>query len=367
MYMHLYPYEPIAIASAALHVRQLPPYVAGPDPTLRAGAPVPWAPRYAAHHPASALACRRGVPGTTGRNARDGQHKPHSHARDHGPPGLDHSPPRQRRARKMVRSVQRRRGATQACSSGLGKSSIAPAPSGRGAGLEKPSATHAASNRRGQNSRRLAMNYKKVTTGIIFGWFVFALSASALHLFKNDSNRIGLAVAIAALTPIIVFSLWFAASAGFRQFALSLNPRILTSAQAWRIIGFTFVLLEARGVLPAIFAFPAGYGDMAIGVTASFVAWKLAEPDHRNGFLLWQVLGIVDLVTAVSLGTTAALISPQGPPMVPITVLPLSLVPTFLVPLFAIFHVISIAQARTWRISSQRVRQTATPVQHAAI
>ena len=211
------------------------------------------------------------------------------------------------------------------------------------------------------------MNYKKVTTGIIFGWFIFALSASALHLFKNDSNRIGLAVAIAALTPIIVFSLWFAASAGFRQFALSLNPRILTSAQAWRIIGFTFVLLEARGVLPAIFAFPAGYGDMAIGMTAAFVAWKLADPSHRNIFILWQLLGILDLVIAVSVGTTAGLISPQGPPMVPMTVLPLSLVPTFLVPLFVILHVICIAQARTWKISSERTRQTARPVQHAAI
>lgn len=211
------------------------------------------------------------------------------------------------------------------------------------------------------------MNYKKVAIGIIVSWFVFALSASALHLFKNDANRIGLAVAIAALTPIIVFSLWYAASAGFRQFALSLDPRLLTSAQAWRIIGFTFVLLEARGVLPAVFAWPAGYGDMAIGATAGFVAWKLADPAHRNSFILWQLLGILDLINAVGVGTTAFLISPQGPPMVPMTVLPLSLIPTFLVPLFFIFHVISIAQARGWKISSVRTHKTPTSLQHAAI
>ena len=211
------------------------------------------------------------------------------------------------------------------------------------------------------------MNYKKVTIGIIVSWFVFALSASAMHLFRNDANRIGLAVAVAAVTPIIVFSLWFAASAGFRQFALTLNPRFLTSAQAWRIIGFTFLLLEARGILPAVFALPAGYGDMAIGATAGFVAWKLADPAHRNSFILWQLLGILDLVIAVSVGTTAFLISPQGPPMVPMTVLPLSLIPTFLVPLFAILHVISIAQARTWKIVSERTRPTAASVQHHAI
>ena len=78
--------------------------------------------------------------------------------------------------------------------------------------------------------------------------------------------------------PIVVFALWFAASEKFRQFALSLNPQILTLAQTWRIVGFTFVLLEARGVLPAIFALPAGYGDMAIGATATLAAWKLANP-----------------------------------------------------------------------------------------
>ncbi len=201
-------------------------------------------------------------------------------------------------------------------------------------------------------------DYKKLTTGLIVAWFIIALSASALQLFRNDSERVGVAVGIAALSPIIVFSIWFAASEKFRQFTLSLNPRILTFAQSWRIMGFVFVLLEARGILPAVFALPAGYGDMTIGVTASVVALKLVDPSHRNGFILWQVLGIVDLVTAVSLGTTARLLTPHGPSMVAMTVLPLSLVPTFLVPLFAIFHVICIAQARAWKTASGRSGQT---------
>ncbi|OLB40543.1 MAG: hypothetical protein AUH11_01590 [Acidobacteria bacterium 13_2_20CM_57_17] len=210
-------------------------------------------------------------------------------------------------------------------------------------------------------------NYGKLATGLIVVWFLFALSASALHVFENNSNRIGLAVGMAALTPIVVFFLWLAASESFRRFTLSLNPRILTSAQAWRMVGFTFVLLEARGALPAIFALPAGYGDMAIGATASFVAWKLANPTHRNSFILWQLLGITDLVTAVSLGTTAGLISPQGPSMAPMTTMPLSLIPTFLVPLFVIFHVICIGQARSWKAVSEIVPQTTRPTQYHAI
>lgn len=132
---------------------------------------------------------------------------------------------------------------------------------------------------------------------------------------------------------------------------MSLNPRILTFAQTWRILGVVFVILEARGVLPAIFALPAEYGDIAIGATAWLAALKLANPGHRYSFLLWQAFGILDLIVAVSLGTTARLLSPQGPSRVAMTVLPLSLIPTFLVPLFLIFHVISIAQARGWTAS----------------
>ena len=205
--------------------------------------------------------------------------------------------------------------------------------------------------------------YGKLTAVLIAVWFALVLSASAMHLFKNDSNRVGLAVGLAALAPIVLFSLWFAASDGFRKFALSLNPRTWTFVQSWRVMGIVFVIWEARHVLPAIFALPAGYGDIAIGATAGSVAWKLANPGHRSSFILWQMLGIADLVIAVGLGTTVGLFSPHRTPMVAVTVLPLSLIPTFLVPLFLIFHLICIVQARAWKGVSAETRQTATTVQ----
>jgi len=207
-------------------------------------------------------------------------------------------------------------------------------------------------------------NYGKFAAGLIAAWFLFALSASALDGFKNDANRVGLAVAVAAVAPILVFALWFASSEKFRRFALSLNPQLLTFTQSWRIVGFTFVLLQARGILPAIFALPAGYGDMAIGMTATLVAWKLANPVRRQSFILWQLLGIADLITAVSLGTTARLLSPHSASMVAMTVLPLSLVPTFLVPLFLIFHGICITQAKAWEAASGDSGQQQERLQH---
>jgi hypothetical protein len=222
--------------------------------------------------------------------------------------------------------------------------------------VEKSFATYESDYGAGGSSRRLAMKgYGKFTTALVLVWFTFALIAGALGLFQNQSNRIGAAVGIAAGVPIVVFAVWFAASDAFRRFALSLNPRTLTFMQSSRIIGVTFVILQARGVLPAVFAWPAGYGDIFIGATASFVAWKLCGPGHRESFIFWQALGIADLVTAVGLGTTAGLLQPHGISMAPMTVLPLSLIPTFLVPLYLIFHVICIAQARGWRsVSSER-------------
>jgi hypothetical protein len=209
--------------------------------------------------------------------------------------------------------------------------------------------------------------YGKITAGLLAVWFIAVFWASAAHLFLNPLAQFGVGVAVSATVPLIVFSLWFAVSEGFRNFALSLNPRILTSVQVWRIVGFTFLLLQVRNVLPAIFALPAGYGDMFIGVTAGFAAWKLAEPAHRGTFIFWQALGILDLVTAVSLGTTARLLDPHGASMVAMTVLPLSLIPTFFVPLFMMLHVICIAQARNWKIASHAGRQVARPLQHSAI
>jgi hypothetical protein len=188
----------------------------------------------------------------------------------------------------------------------------------------------------------------KVTFSLLALWFVISLSLSALHVFQNNQATIGISVAIAATVPLVFFAAWFAASKRFREFTESIDPRYLTYSQSWRILGFVFVILQGYGILPSLFASPAGYGDMFIGLTAPFIALKFARDGRRGSFIFWQFLGIADLVSAVGLGTTARLLSPQAPSMLPMTILPLSLIPIFLVPLFLIFHVISIRNARRW-------------------
>jgi hypothetical protein len=187
-------------------------------------------------------------------------------------------------------------------------------------------------------------SYRKLTLGLLGVWLISSVAAAALNVYESDSDLVALPILAAAGGPIAIFVLWYTISPGFRRFMASLSPRTLTLAQTWRINGFVFLVMSAFGALPALFALPAGLGDMAVGATAPWIASRLGRHDRR-GFLLWHVLGILDLVMAVTLGATARLISPAGPAMSAMTVLPLSLIPTFFVPLLFILHLISIAQA----------------------
>lgn len=190
--------------------------------------------------------------------------------------------------------------------------------------------------------------YGKLTAGLIAAWFIFALGAGALHWFNTQPNQPPLPLLLGVLVPITAFAVWYFTSQGFRQFVLGLNPQALTRVQAWRIVGFTFLALYTYGVLPGMFALPAGWGDVFIGATALVAAAKLARPEQRTGFITWQLLGISDLVIALSTGAGAGFIAPNGIPTSPMTALPLSLIPTFGVPLMLILHLICIAQARRW-------------------
>jgi hypothetical protein len=127
--------------------------------------------------------------------------------------------------------------------------------------------------------------------------------------------------------------------------------------QVYRIFGSVFLAGWIAGTLPAVFALPAGAGDTLVGLLALPVALLL----HFGGrgavelAVAWNVLGILDLVNAITLGafTTPGplqLIVPDRLNLV--AAYPLVLIPAFAVPLSLLLHATSLRQLRR-RMSSR--------------
>jgi hypothetical protein len=179
---------------------------------------------------------------------------------------------------------------------------------------------------------------------------IFVLGARGV--FVAPPGAPPLALLIGLLAPLSLFLVGYRTIPPLREFILSADLRLIVGIQAWRWAGFGFLTLYTYGVLPGIFAWPAGLGDMAIGVTAPLVlAALLRRPGFAasKSFVAWNVSGILDLTVAVSIGALVPLLAPNfyGPvSTAPMTQLPLVLVPTYLVPTFLILHLTALFQAR---------------------
>ena len=79
---------------------------------------------------------------------------------------------------------------------------------------------------------------------------------------------------------------------------------LLIAVHTWRIGGIAFLWGMTQGLLDPAFAIPAGVGDILIGVTAipfAIFLWK-GYSWSKYALVVWSVLGIADLVNAVTLG-----------------------------------------------------------------
>jgi hypothetical protein len=183
-------------------------------------------------------------------------------------------------------------------------------------------------------------------------WLAVVVLLGADGAFVRPPGTPPYPVAIGVTAPLIVFLAAFWLSAAFRRFVTDADLRLVTAIQAWRWAGFSFIGLYVFGVLPGRFAWPAGLGDMAIGLTAPWILLALVRrPSFAASrlFVIWNLLGILDLVVAVG---NAALIQSHATGAVeevtvaPMAQLPLLLVPAYLVPLFLMLHLAALFQAR---------------------
>jgi hypothetical protein len=193
-----------------------------------------------------------------------------------------------------------------------------------------------------------------IISGLVLAVWLIGTSIGALSGFYfppvSGPPPVGVQLAVA----LAMLALCLAASPSLRS--LLADQKNLIRLNVWRLVGAVFVALMFTGEVPALWALPAGLGDVAIGATAFWVAGRLDMPGGVHRAVAFNLLGLLDLVIAVGLGMT---ISPGPTQLVQLTPsgdvlthFPLVLVPTFLVPLAVMVHVVSLRQllGATWSV-----------------
>lgn len=187
-------------------------------------------------------------------------------------------------------------------------------------------------------------------------WLAVAWGLGVSGVLSADAAQPFRPVLLSILVPVAAFLAAYPASGRFRDFVMSWDIRVLTMLQHWRVLGFTFLMLYGLGVLPGLFAWPAGLGDVAIGLAAPQMVQAITRRPEFAGsraFIAFHALGILDFLVA---GATATLASGAFPSIhaspltsVPMEVWPLSVFPSFLVPIFVILHLSVFFQVRALR------------------
>jgi hypothetical protein len=134
-----------------------------------------------------------------------------------------------------------------------------------------------------------------------------------------------------------------------------------------RVIGVVFLVYLALGHLPALFAVPAGLGDIATGIAAPFVARRLARGGGRRTALWFTVFGLTDLTVALTLGAlTGFSLLHVTPSSAAIAELPLALIPVATVPLFVALHIASLSALARAARAARAARPATGPLTTAA-
>jgi hypothetical protein len=199
---------------------------------------------------------------------------------------------------------------------------------------------------------RVVRGRKSVAAVVLAVWFTLVIVLGAGGAFVTPPGTPPLPILIGFMVPIIAFLAGFWMSSAFREFVLAADLRLMMGIQAWRFAGLGFLALYTHGVLPGIFAWPAGLGDIAIGGTAPWILVALIrQPSFvaSKTFMMWNVLGILDLVVAVGTGALASAIATGVAGEVTtssMAQLPLVLIPAYLVPIFMMLHMAALFQAR---------------------
>ena len=198
-------------------------------------------------------------------------------------------------------------------------------------------------------------NMRSVVFAALALWLGLVMFLASQGAFVGSADSPPLPIFFGVAIPLTVFFTAYFGWNAFRAFILGADLRLVTAIQAWRWGGLGFLSLYAYGILPGLFALPAGLGDMAIGFTAPWILRELVRNPSfaaSRRYRIWNVLGIFDFVVAVSMGVlcsgfihgiTGLIGNVTTAPMARI---PLVLIPAYMVPFFIMLHATALFQAR---------------------
>ncbi|MGP3913219.1 hypothetical protein [Nonomuraea sp. 10N515B] len=188
---------------------------------------------------------------------------------------------------------------------------------------------------------------------LIGGWLVVSALIANAGIYHQQPGQVRpwLAMAFAGILTVLLLGTRIPVVA--RVLAEPDTLARLALPHTLRVAGVVFLVVMALGKLPAVFALPAALGDIAVGLAAPLVARRLYRGVGHRRAVWFHVLGIVDLVVAVTIGFLAGLGSLRPLDVTPTTealsLLPLALVATGAVPMAIALHIVSLRRLRAIR------------------
>jgi hypothetical protein len=181
---------------------------------------------------------------------------------------------------------------------------------------------------------------------ILLTWLALVSGLATNGLFRPGALGQFPLILLALLGPIIIFSTILTRSKVARAVLDAIPLDWLIRIQVVRVLGGIFLVVYVGGLIPGVFALPAGIGDVATGVFALPVAYLVTRGSNwaRSSAYAWNFFGMLDLVGAISLG----FLSSPGPfqqlafdlPNEIINQYPLVMIPVFAVPIMFILHIL---------------------------
>lgn len=191
----------------------------------------------------------------------------------------------------------------------------------------------------------------QISAAVLIGWFGIAFALGFLEVYRAVSDRIP-TIAYGILVPIVIGGLLIVRSSTMARVLDAVPQHWLIGVQLYRALGAIFLVLYGAGNLPGLFAWPAGLGDVLVGVLAPVIAVAYARgPDKNEDLVLgWNIFGIVDLIVAVASGFSTSpspfqLFAFDQPNQL-VSMFPLVLIPTYLVPVSVLLHLASMTKLR---------------------